>query len=75
MADSLSERDDLTLRELAIIEDVPLAEIRLRALADYARRARRADRNLAEAVRLMLASRRNRRPSRANVIPLGSRHG
>lgn len=74
MPDHLSERDELTLRTLAIIEDTTLAEQRRIALAEYARQARQ-DKNVAEIVRLMLSSRRNRRLTRANVIPLRSSRG
>jgi hypothetical protein len=73
MADQISERDELTLRTLAIIERTTLAEQRREAIRAYARQARQ-DPNLAEAVRLMLASRRERRSGGSNVIELrGSR--
>jgi hypothetical protein len=71
MPDQADERDDLTLRTLAIIEDTTVAEQRRRALHAYCEHARR-DRNVAEIVRLMMASRRNRRLEIANVIPLRS---
>lgn len=72
MADRLSERDDLTFRTLAIIEGTTPAEQRRKALADYARRARQ-DRNVAEIVRLMTASRRERGNGGSNVIWLEAR--
>jgi hypothetical protein len=69
MADHLSERDDLTLRMLAFIERTTVAEQRRRALREYAAR-RRQDKNVAEIVRLMLASRRERANGGGNVIRL-----
>ena len=70
MADHLSEPDEMTLRTLAIIEDTTVAEQRRIALAAYARRAREEDPNVAEIVRLMLASRRKRANGAGNVIAL-----
>jgi hypothetical protein len=67
MADSLSERDELTLRTLAFIERTTLAEQRRQALSAYARRAQE-DENVAEIVRLILASRRERANGGGNVI-------
>jgi hypothetical protein len=72
MADHLSERDDLTLRTLAFIERPTVAEQRPRALCECAGRARQ-DENVAEIVRLMLASRRERRDRGGNVINLERR--
>jgi hypothetical protein len=69
MADHLSERDDLTLRTLAFIERTTVAEQRRQALREYAARARQ-DKNVAEIVRLMLASRRERQNGGDNVIRL-----
>ncbi len=40
MPDRLSERDDLTLRTLALLDRTTIAEQRRRALAAYARQAR-----------------------------------
>ena len=60
MADHLSERDDLTLRILTFIERITVAEQRRQALREYAARARQ-DKNVAQIVRLMLASRRSAR--------------
>ena len=60
MADHLSERDDLTLRILAFIERITVAEQRRQALREYAARACQ-DKNVAQIVRLMLASRRSAR--------------
>jgi hypothetical protein len=74
MADHLSERDDLTLRTLAFIERTTVAEQRRKALRVYAQQARQ-DANVAEIVRLMLASRRERESGGGNVIRLRSRHG
>lgn len=71
MADSLSERDDLTYRTLAIIEGTTAAEQRRIALAGYARRARQ-DENVARIVALMLRARR-RRDAGPNVIRLAGR--
>jgi hypothetical protein len=69
VADHLSERDDLTLRTLAIMEGTTVAEQRRIALAYYARQARE-DPDVAEIVRLMLASRRSRLNRGGNVIRL-----
>lgn len=74
MADHLSERDELTLRTLAIIEDTTVAEQRRIALAVYAEEAR-ADPDIAEIVRLMMTSRRKRRNGGGNVIRLEARDG
>lgn len=74
MPDHLSERDEATLRTLAIIDGTTLAEQRRIGLADYARRARE-DADVAEIVRLMLAARRERRSGSGNVIRLDGRHG
>ena len=70
MADRLSERDELTLRTLAIIEGTTAAEQRRIALSAYARQAREDDPAVAEIVRLMLASRRGRENGGGNVIRL-----
>jgi hypothetical protein len=70
----MSERDELTLRTLAIIERTTLAEQRRIALAAYAAQARE-DPNVAEIVRLMLASRRQRRSGGGNVIRMETRNG
>jgi hypothetical protein len=64
----LSERDDVTLRTLAFIERTTVAEQRRRALRAYAAHARQ-DPHVAEIVRLLLASRRERQ-RKNNVIPL-----
>ena len=72
MSDRLSERDEITLRTLALIERTTLAELRRRALAAYAAQARQ-DENIAEIVRLMLASRRKRQKHGGNVIRLVTR--
>jgi hypothetical protein len=75
MTDRLSERDELTLRTLAIIGRTTVAEQRRQALAAYAEQARQ-DPDVAEIVRLMLASRRERLNGGGNVISLrGGRHG
>jgi hypothetical protein len=68
VAEHLSERDDLTLRTLAFIDRTTVAEQRRRALRDYARQARE-DPQVAEIVRLILASRRTR-DGGGNVIKL-----
>lgn len=72
MADQISERDELTLRTLAIIEGTTLAEQRREAIHAYATYARQ-DPNVAEIVRLMLASRR--RCGGGNVIKMEGRRG
>lgn len=75
MPDRLSERDEMTLRTLAFIERTTLAEQRRQALAAYAAEARQ-DEDVAEIVRLMLASRRARwQKGTDNVIRMESRHG
>jgi LmbE family N-acetylglucosaminyl deacetylase len=68
VSDHLSEPDDLTLRTLAFIERTTVAEQRRRALRAHAEQARR-DPDIAEIVRLLLASRRERH-RKSNVIPL-----
>lgn len=68
MTDHLSERDEMTLRVLSIIEDTTLAEQRRQALRAYARQARE-DASVAEIVRLILASRRGNNGG-SNVISL-----
>ncbi len=67
MADSLSERDELTLRTLALLERTTLVEQRRQALRAYAAQARQ-DEGVAEIVPLMLASRRERENGGGNVI-------
>jgi hypothetical protein len=69
MAGHLSERDDLTLRTLAFIERTTVAGQRRQALREYAARARQ-HKNVAEIVRLILASRRERHHGGGNVIRL-----
>lgn len=72
MADQMSERDEVTLRLLAIVEQTNFAEQRRRALAEYAQLARHSDPDLAEAVRLCLASRRRHVNGGRNVFRLRS---
>jgi hypothetical protein len=74
VADQISERDELTLRTLSFIERTTLAEQRRRALAAYAVHARQNP-NVAEIVRLMLASRRERDSGGGNVIRMETRNG
>jgi len=69
MGGSLSERDDLTLRTVALIEGTTVAEQRREAIRYYARQAR-LDPDVAKIVRLMLASRRRRENGASNVIEL-----
>ena len=59
MADSLSQRDELALCTLALLERTTLAEQRRQALRACAAQARQ-DEGVAEIVRPMLASRRQR---------------
>ena len=68
MADRLSERDEMTLRTLALIERTTVAEQRRQALRAYAASARQ-DTKVAEIVRPILASRR-KRDNGGNVISL-----
>lgn len=63
----ISERDDMTLRVLALINRTTVAAERREAVRVYARSARR-DPHVAEIVRLVLASRRERHGGA--VIPL-----
>jgi hypothetical protein len=75
MADQLSERDEMTLHVLALVERTTVAEQRRQAIRDFASRARQ-DENVAEIVHLILASRRGRENGGSNVIELrGSRGG
>lgn len=74
MADQISERDELTLRTLAIIEGTTVAEQRREAIRAYARQGRE-DEGVAEIVRLMLASRRERQNGGTNVIEMRGKHG
>ena len=67
MADRLSERDEMTLHVLAIVERTTVAEQRREALRAYAHQGRQ-DKNVAEIVRLLLASRRERECGGGNVI-------
>jgi hypothetical protein len=69
VADSISERDELTLRTLALIERTTLAEQRREALRSYSPQASE-DPNVAEIVRLMLASRRQQATAGGNVTRL-----
>ena len=69
----LSERDDLTLRVLAILQDTTIAEQRRRALAAYAQQARDDDPDVTEIVRHALATLRQRDHGAPNVIQLRSR--
>jgi hypothetical protein len=65
----LSERDDVTLRVLALMDRTTVAEQRRQALRAYAAWARQ-DADVAEIVRLMLASRRGRDSGGGNVVRL-----
>jgi hypothetical protein len=70
----ISERDDLTLRALAITERTTVAEQRRQAVRSYCAQARQ-DPDVAEIFRLMLASRRSRSGRPGNVISLRIRRG
>jgi hypothetical protein len=70
----ISERDDLTLRTLAIIERTTVAEQRRQALRSFCTGARH-DGSVAEIVELMLASRHQRENGGSNVIRLEERRG
>jgi hypothetical protein len=59
----------MTLRVLALLERTTVAGQRRQALRAYAARARQ-DADVAEIVRLMLASRRERESGGGNVIKL-----
>ena len=72
MADHLSERDELTLRTLAIIDGTTLAEQRRIGLAAYATQARK-DPDVAEIVRLILHSRWESQDDGSNVIRMEGR--
>ena len=69
MPDRMTERDELTLRTLALLDRTTLAEQRRLALAAYAAQARQ-DPQVAEVVKLMLTSRRKRQSGGGNVIRL-----
>jgi hypothetical protein len=69
---TLAALDELTLNVLAIIDGTTAAEQRRNAVRDYCRRARQ-DKNVAEIVRLILASQAQRRGS-ANVIEMRKRN-
>lgn len=70
----LSERDEVTLHVLALLERTTVAEQRRRALRVYVERARR-DEQVAEIVRLILAARREVESGGDNVIRLRGAHG
>jgi hypothetical protein len=74
MADSLAELDDMTLRVLALMDGTTVAQQRREAIRDYARRARQ-DPDVAEIVRLILASRRDQRGGGGNVIEMRGTNG
>ena len=74
MTDALSERDEMTLRVLALLEDTTVAQQRREAVREHARRARQ-DPGVAEIVRLMLASRRSRQNGGGNVIEMRGANG
>lgn len=74
MTDVTAEIDDLTLRVLAILDGSTVATQRREAIRDYCRQARQ-DKDVAEIVRLMLASRRERRNGSPNVIEMRNRNG
>jgi hypothetical protein len=69
VTDQMSERDELTLRVLSLIDRTTIAEQRRRALCAYAEAARQ-DPQVATIVRLVLASRRERTNGGGNVIRL-----
>jgi len=69
---TLPERDDVTLRVLAIIDRTTVAEQRREAVRAYCRQARTRP-DVAEIVRLMLAARRARRNGGSNVIAMEGR--
>ncbi len=72
MPDDLSERDEVTLRVLAMTGRTTLAEQRRLALRAYAAGARE-DEYVAEIVRLILACRRRNASAGGNVIRLRGR--
>lgn len=72
MSREISERDEMTLRVLALLDRTTFAEQRREAVRAYARQARQ-DEDVAGIVRLMLASRRQRAGAAANVIFLAGR--
>jgi hypothetical protein len=74
MADQISERDELTLRTLALIERTTFAEQRREAIRAYARRARESE-DVAEIVSLILDARRERGNGGRNVIKMEGRRG
>jgi hypothetical protein len=74
VADRISEPDEATLHVLAILEGTTVAAQRREAVRSYARQARE-DENVAEIVRLMLASRRKQESGGGNVIRLRGNGG
>ena len=73
MAD-LSERDEITLHVLAILEGTTVAAQRREAIRDFARRAREHD-DVGAIVSLILASRRERHGGGSNVVSLRGGRG
>jgi hypothetical protein len=69
MSIRLSERDEVTLSVLALMEETTVAEQRRRALAAYASQACTCP-DVTQIVRLILASRRAREAAPGNVITL-----
>jgi len=76
MADHLSECDRVTFQQLAILERTTPAEQRRKALAAYARNARRR-KQVGELVGLIMAARQEReqRHEDSNVIKLRRNRG
>ena len=70
MTDRLSDQDQVTLDVLAIIEQTTAAEQRRQAVRSYLSNARQ-DPNIAEIVRLVMASRHKKLGG--NVIQIGGR--
>lgn len=69
MSDRISEQDETTLHVLAFLDRTTVAAQRRSAIREYAQQARRAP-DVAEIVRLILASRRKRDSGGSNVIRL-----
>jgi hypothetical protein len=70
----LSERDEMTLHVLAILEGTTVAAQRRQAVRNYARRARESD-DVGAIVSLILASRRERQGGGSNVVSLRGGRG
>lgn len=70
MTGQLSERDEITLSTMALLQRTTVAEQRRQAVRAYCAEARH-DPDVAEIVRLILAYRRSQSRGTGNVITIG----